>query len=76
MVFNKYTYYLCMSFLLSLISFIFKGYYNPFARYTLQDYKNLKSNQGLAANPARFGFGSKEFDPETKTEKVKKFYLF
>ncbi len=46
-----------------------KGYYNPFARYTLQDYKNLKSNQGLA-NPARFGFGSKEFDPETKTEKV------
>ncbi len=40
------------------------GYYNPYGRYTLQDYRNLKANESFPSS-------LNDLDPETKDDKVK-----
>jgi len=43
------------------------GFYNPYGRYTIQDYRNLKANEAFAINP-------NELDQETKDEKAEKMH--
>lgn len=50
------------------------GYWNPHVRYTLKDYKNFKATMGFGGDG--IGKNAKEYDPETKNEKVSTFLIF
>ena len=50
------------------------GYYNPYTRYTLKDYRSLKSN--LLASTSVNSIGKTDFIPEIKQERVLDAFFF
>ena len=49
------------------------GFYHPFERHTLEDYRQLKANQGFKDSNGRSII---DYDPETRDEKVSHLILF
>ena len=43
------------------------GFYNPFERHTIEDYRRLKANMGFSDS---FGRSIIDYDPETRLDKV------
>lgn len=47
------------------------GFYNPFERHTIEDYRKLKANMGFSDS---FGRSIIDYDPETRLDKVIAFF--